>query len=141
MRDERAEAGLGGDLWMIVAIVQPFRLDPVTLALERIGGFGGMTVSDCRGFGRGKTRDEGDEGSGAARSREDEGHPASAGLSDFTKMVRLDIAVHGRALADAVVETIARTAHTGRRGDGKIFVWPLERAMRVRTLETDALAL
>ena len=141
MRDESAEAGPDGDLWMIVAIVQPFRLDPVTLALERIDGFGGMTVSDCRGFGRGKIRGERADGSTADGSRDGESAHAGLGLSDFTKKVRLDIAASGRALADEVVETIARTAHTGQRGDGKIFVWPLSRAVRVRTFETDAQAL
>ncbi|MFN7943080.1 MAG: P-II family nitrogen regulator [Thermoanaerobaculia bacterium] len=120
---------------MVVAIIQPFRLDAVTLALESIPGFGGMTVSECRGFGHGKVADEPPDGEGGA------GHRVAAGIVDFTAKVRLDVAVAGRARADAVVETIARAAHTGRRGDGKIFLWQLARAVRVRTSEEDRRAL
>ena len=49
-----SEAGIEKDLWMIVAVIQPFKLDAVTLALEAIPNFGGMTVSECRGFGKKK---------------------------------------------------------------------------------------
>ncbi|KAB2969622.1 MAG: P-II family nitrogen regulator [Thermoanaerobaculia bacterium] len=123
------------DLWMVVAIIQPFRLDAVTLALEAIGGFGGMTVSDCRGFGRGKVaaRLAGGPRDGDRREGTD--------VVDFKTKTRIDIAVAGRDQADLVVETVARAAHTGRLGDGKIFLFPLARAVRVRTSEEDERAL
>lgn len=121
----------GDDLWMVLAIIQPFKLDAVTLALEAIPRFGGMTVSECRGFGHGKVeREAGDP----ARSQSSE-------VVDFTPKTRLEIAAAGRAQADAVIDAIARTAHTGNPGDGKIFAWPLERAIRVRTLDEGTLAL
>ena len=116
--------GTSVDLWLVLAIIQPFKLDSVTLALEAIQGFGGMTVSDCRGFGREKV---------------EEGSPA--GLVDFTDKVKLEVAVAGREHANAIVDVIARAAHTGNRGDGKVFTWPLARAVRVRTLDEGAPAL
>ena len=123
------------DLWMVVAIIQPFRLDAVTLALEAMPGFGGITVSDCRGFGHGRVADEAPGREGAAA------HRVAAEVVDFMPKLRVDVAVAGRERADAVVETIAHAAHTGRRGDGKIFLWPVARAVRVRTLEEDRQAL
>lgn len=111
------------DLWMVVAFIQPFKLDAVTIALREVDGFCGMTVSECRGFGQEKLEEE------------------SEGLIDFTDKVRLDIAVSGRARADAAADLIARIAHTGNRGDGKIFVWPVARVIRIRTREQDNDAL
>lgn len=147
----------GQDLWMIMAVIQPFKLDAVTLALESLPGFGGMTVSDCRGFGHGKGIDEEHgvsaeierstsrrgihaSGQGAqAESRHSTG--ASSAVTDFTRKVRLEVAVFGHNRATAVIEAIARAAHTGRAGDGKVFAWPLSHAVRVRTfaIGTDAL--
>lgn len=124
------------ELWMIVAIIQPFKLDTVTLALEALPGFGGMTVSDCRGFGRGKFGGEPDEPD-RGRARE----PDAADVVDFTAKIRLEVAVAGREPADAVIDAIARAAHTGRKGDGKILAWPIVRALRIRTLEQGAEAL
>lgn len=123
------------DLWMVVAIIQPFRLDAVTLALESLPGFAGMTVSDCRGFGREKLRDDPQAGTGSSGGR------IGFGITDFTNKVKLEIAVVGFERMDEVVAVIARTAHTGNRGDGKIFTWPLVRAVRVRTLEEGASAI
>lgn len=125
------------DLWMVMAIIQEFKLDAVTLALEALPHFGGMTVSDCRGFGREKLEDDaipGDSG-GRADARPEEG------LVDFTSKIKLEIAVAGRARADAVLMVIAQTAHTGRRGDGKIFVWRMSEAVRVRTFDVNSRAL
>lgn len=124
------------ELWMIMAIIQPFKLDAVTLALEGLPGFGGMTVSDCRGFGRGKLGRETDDPD-RNRSRAGEG----SDLVDFTAKVRLEVGVAGRDRADAVIDAIARAAHTGRKGDGKIVAWPVARALRIRTLEEGAQAL
>lgn len=118
------------DLWMVLAIIQEFRLDTVMLSLERIPGFGGMTVSECRGFGQEHLHE--------ARAP---GEPHSHGLVDFTRKVKLEAAVAGRDAADEVMDAIARAARTGRRGDGKIFAWPLARAVRVRTLEKGRRAL
>lgn len=122
------------DLWMVVAIVQPFRLDAVTRALEELPAFGGMTVSECRGFGHGKIAAELDR-----PSRPVDG--GVAGVADFTSKVRLEIAVAGAERTERVVRAVVAAAHTGRRGDGKIFVWPLARAVRVRTFDLDARAL
>lgn len=126
--------GRQDDLWMVVAIVQPFRLDAVTRALEELPAFGGMTVSECRGFGHGKTAAELDR-----PSRSVDG--GAADVPDFTPKVRLEIAVAGAERTERVVRTVVRAAHTGRRGDGKVFVWPLARAVRVRTFDVDARAL
>ena len=118
------------DLWMIQAVIQPFKLDAVSLALQEVAGFGGMTVSDCRGYGHGKLDPNQDPEADPTGPRTQD-----AGLIDYTGKIRVDVAVSGRELADRVVETIARAARTGRRGDGKVFLWPLSRAVRVRTME------
>lgn len=121
------------DLWMVQAVIQPFKLDQVTRSLEVIAGFSGMTVMPVRGFGQEKLDDRQATGADSRPSRE--------ALDDFTEKIRLEIAVNGRRRADDVVAVIAHAAHTGNRGDGKIFVWPISRVIRVRTLEEDVLAL
>ena len=123
------------ELWMVQAIIQGFKLDSVTRALEQLPGFGGMTVSDCRGFGHEKLGTEGED-----RDRPG-GHRPEADLTDFKPKIRLEIAIAGWERADAVAETIARSAHTGRGGDGKVFLWLLSRAIRIRNhgLDEDAL--
>ena len=120
---------LAADLWLIVGFIQPFKLDEVTLALERIAGFVGMTVSECRGFGHEKLEEL---RAGGARS---------GGLIDFTPKMRIEVTVADIDVADAVVDAIARTAHTGRRGDGKILRMHVDRVVRVRTLAEGASAL
>jgi len=123
------------ELWMVHAIIQGFKLDAVTRALEQLPGVGGMTVSDCRGFGHEKLKTE----------EEDRGQPGDrrpeADLTDFKPKVRLEIAVAGWERADAVAQAIARSAHTGRGGDGKVFLWLMARAIRIRNygLDEDAL--
>jgi nitrogen regulatory protein PII len=122
-------------LWLIQAIIQPFKLDAVTRALGQLPGFGGMTVSDCRGFGHerlGLEAEDRDQPSARA---------ADADLLEFKPKLRLEIAVAGRERADAVAQTIARSAHTGRGGDGKIFLWPVTRAIRIRSFGLDESAL
>ncbi|MGH7710963.1 MAG: P-II family nitrogen regulator, partial [Gemmatimonadaceae bacterium] len=91
--------------------------------------------SDCRGFGQEKMR-VAVQSSGAGATGE-----RSGGIVDFTPKAKLEVVVAGRKHADAVVETIARAAHTGRRGDGKVFAWPLTRAVRIRSMETDREAI
>jgi len=131
------------DLWMVLAIIQPFKLDTVTLALEEIAGFGGMTVSDCRGFGHRKLTDEATDDAREARHEPPRSNEreASGQVLDFTRKVRLEIAVAGREAAELVIETIAHAAHTGRRGDGKIFAWPLSAAVRIKTFDKGSRAL
>ncbi|MEO8561007.1 MAG: P-II family nitrogen regulator [bacterium] len=122
--------------WMVQAVIQPFKLDTVTRSLEALAGFAGMTVTAVRGFGREKLEDR-----AAAHRAPARGGPAHEPLDDFTAKLRLDIAVTGRVRADEVAAVIARAAHTGNRGDGKIFLWPLARVIRVRTMEEGHRAL
>ena len=120
------------DLWMVQAVIQPFKLDQVARALENLDGFSGMTVTPVRGFGQEKLAD---------LASTDAAHRRRETLDDFTSKLRLDVVVSGRRLADDVTAVIARTAHTGNRGDGKIFMWPLTRVLRVRTMQEGADAL
>ena len=143
--DERKSDASGhadAGLWMVVAIIQPFRLDAHTLAVEAIPGVSGMTVSPCRGFGHEKLADA---TRGGDESLERPGQPrrrsTDRGVVDFTEKVKLEIAVAGHERADAIIAAIARTAHTGRRGDGKVFAWPITHALRVRTFDVGASAL
>jgi nitrogen regulatory protein PII len=103
----------------IEAIVKPFKLDDVRQALSEIG-VTGMTVTEVKGFGRQKGHTEFYRG--------------AEYVVDFLPKVKLEIAVSDDA-ADTVIETITRAAHTGRIGDGKIFVSSLERVVRIRTSE------
>ena len=109
----------------IIAIIQPNRLEAVREALAGIG-VQGLTVSEVRGFGRQKGQTEIYRG--------------AEYTMQYVPKVKLELAVDG-SLADAAVEAIAEGARTGRIGDGKVFVLPLEGAMRVRTGETGADAL
>jgi len=108
----------------ITAMVQPFMLSKVTGALEEIEGFPGMTVTDVRGFGREKSTHE----KGAP-------HRVIEDFVEYVKKARIEIVARDE-MVDSIVETIVRTAHTGNRGDGKVFVWPVERAVRIQTGET-----
>ncbi len=109
----------------IIAIIQPHRLEAVREALAAIG-VQGMTVTEVRGFGRQKGQTE------IYRGAEYK--------MQYVPKVKVELAV-GASVADAVVEAIGESARTGRIGDGKIFVLPLEGAMRVRTGEMGADAL
>ena len=109
---------------IITAMIQPFMLDKVADALEAIDGFPGMTVTGARGFGRRRAAAEG----------------TSAPLDQFIEKARIEI-VTPDGMAGRIVETIVRHARTGNRGDGKVFVWPVEQAVRVRTGETNEGAL
>lgn len=113
---------------MITAIVQPFMLTKITHALEGIDGFPGLSITDVRGFGREKLEHRTDQ------------HRRSDDLVDFVKKNRIDIAAPDDLVAE-IVAVIERLAHTGNRGDGKVFVMPLESAVRIRTGERDELAL
>ena len=103
----------------IEAIIKPFKLDEVREALAEVG-IGGMTVLEVKGFGR----------TGGKR----EVYRGSAYVVDFVPKVMLQIVVPDEQVDD-VVQAIEQTARTGRIGDGKIFVLPVEDAVRIRTGE------
>lgn len=114
---------------IITAIVKPFLLSKVTHALEQIVGFPGMTVMDVRGFGREKSAYE-----------EGAPHRVIEDFVEYVKKTRIEIVARDD-MVEKIVETIARAAHTGNRGDGKIFVWPVEQAVRIMTGDTDDAAI
>ena len=105
---------------LITAIIKPFKLDDVRSALSDIG-VQGVTVSEVKGFGRQKGHTELYRG--------------AEYMVDFLPKVKLEIAVDD-AQTDAVIEAIRSAANTGKIGDGKIFVAPLEQVIRIRTGET-----
>jgi nitrogen regulatory protein PII len=104
----------------IEAIIKPFKLDDVKEALNEIG-IQGMTISEVKGYGRQKGHKEIYRG--------------AEYVVDFIPKIKLEIVVDSDQ-ADAVVEKIRDSANTGKIGDGKIFVYPVEEAIRVRTGET-----
>ncbi len=109
----------------IEAIIQPFKLDLLKEALHDLGIFG-MTVSEVRGFGRQKGHKEIYRG--------------AEYMVDFIPKIKVEIVV-ATDLADQVVTTIRETVKTGKIGDGKIFVIPVEGVCRIRTGETDEAAI
>ncbi len=110
---------------MIMAIIKPFKLDEVRQALAEIG-VNGMTVTEVKGFGRQKGHSELYRG--------------AEYVVDFLPKIKLEIAL-ADDLLERAIEAITATAHTGKVGDGKIFVLPLQQVLRVRTGEIDADAL
>ncbi len=110
---------------LIMAIIKPFKLDEVREALAQLG-VEGMTVSEVKGFGRQKGQSE------IYRGAEYEVH--------FIPKVKLEIAVKEEITPQAV-EAIIEIANTGKIGDGKVFVYSLDSATRIRTGETGAEAL
>ncbi len=110
---------------MITAIIKPHKLDDVRQALTPLG-VAGMTVTEVKGFGRQKGQTE------IYRGAEYE--------VSFLPKVKVELAV-GDDMVEAVVEAIQKSAHTGKIGDGKIFVAELGQAIRIRTGETDAEAI
>jgi len=105
----------------IEAIIKPFKLDDVKEALQDIG-LQGMTVVEAKGFGRQKGHTELYRG--------------AEYVVDFLPKVKLEVVVED-GLAERVLEAIANAAQTGRIGDGKIFVMPVETALRIRTGDRD----
>ena len=105
---------------LISAIIKPFKLDDVREALSEIG-VQGITVTEVKGFGRQKGHTELYRGAGY--------------VVDFLPKVRIDAAISDEML-DQVVDTISQAAQTGKIGDGKIFVMPLEQVVRIRTGES-----
>ncbi len=116
---------------LIIAIIQPNKLEAVKESLVKLG-IQGMTVTGAKGFGRQKGRPLAFLG-----LLDMEGKPFTV---DFVPKVRIEIVV-GDDLLDSVVDTIVATAKTGTIGDGKLFVLPVSRAIRIRTGETNEKAL
>ncbi len=105
---------------LITAVIKPFKLDDVREALSEIG-VQGITVTEVKGFGRQKGHTELYRG--------------AEYVVDFLPKVKIEVATSDDLL-DQVIESITKAANTGKIGDGKIFVTPLEQAIRIRTGET-----
>ncbi|HEY0635133.1 MAG TPA: P-II family nitrogen regulator [Gammaproteobacteria bacterium] len=110
---------------MVTAIIKPFKLDDVREALSEIG-VQGITVTEVKGFGRQKGHTELYRG--------------AEYVVDFLPKVKVEAAVSD-SLVDSVIEAISKAANTGKIGDGKIFVYNLEQAVRIRTGESGDEAL
>ncbi len=105
---------------LVSAIIKPFKLDDVREALSEIG-VQGITVTEVKGFGRQKGHTELYRG--------------AEYVVDFLPKVKVEVGVSDELL-DRAIEAISKAANTGKIGDGKIFVTPLEQAIRIRTGET-----
>lgn len=116
---------------LILAILQPSKLEPVKEALVKLG-IQGMTVTGAKGFGRQKGQPLAFLG-----LLNMEGKPFTV---DFIPKVRIEVVVNDD-MVDAVVDTIVNTAKTGTVGDGKLFVIPVSRTVRIRTGEENEVAL
>ena len=110
---------------MVTAIIKPFKLEEVREALSAIG-VQGMTVTEVKGFGRQKGHTELYRG--------------AEYVVDFIPKTKLEIAIDD-SLIDSAIEAISQAANSGKIGDGKIFVTPLEQAIRIRTGESGPEAL
>ncbi|GIX38717.1 P-II family nitrogen regulator [Silanimonas lenta] len=110
---------------MVTAIIKPFKLDDVREALSEVG-VTGITATEVKGFGRQKGHTELYRG--------------AEYVVDFLPKIKLEVAVTNDQV-ERVVEAIAGAANSGKIGDGKIFVYDLERVMRIRTGELDGDAL
>ncbi len=110
---------------MVVAVIKPFKLDDVREALAEVG-VQGITVSEVKGFGRQKGHAELYRG--------------AEYVVDFLPKIKIEAAVADGDV-ERTIEAIVNAANTGKIGDGKIFVYPLERVIRIRTGEIDGDAL
>lgn len=110
---------------LITAVVKPFKLDDVRTGLSEVG-VQGMTVTEVKGFGRQKGHTELYRG--------------AEYVVDFLPKVKIELAVDD-SMVDQAVEAITKAAQTGKIGDGKIFITPLEEIIRIRTGETGSDAI
>jgi nitrogen regulatory protein P-II 2 len=110
---------------LVIAIIKPFKLEEVRDALTAVGVHG-MTITEVKGYGRQKGHTEIYRGAEYA--------------VNFLPKIRIEVVVASET-ADRVVEAIGAAAKTGQIGDGKIFVAPIDHALRIRTGETDADAI
>jgi len=109
----------------VTAIIKPFKLDEVREALAEVG-VSGLTVTEVKGFGRQKGHTELYRG--------------AEYVVDFLPKIRVEV-VLADEMVEPAIEAIVRAAHTGKIGDGKIFVTPVEQAIRIRTSESGQAAL
>lgn len=119
--NQRNETKKGNRVKLVIATIKPFKLDEVREALTEIG-VRGMMVTEIKGFG--------------AQSGHTEIYRGAEYTVNFVPKIKLEIGVTSDVV-DQVVETIVKTANTGKIGDGKIFVLDIEQAVRVRTGETN----
>ena len=118
-------ASRGDNMKIVMAIIKPFKLDEVRDALTSIGVHG-LTVTEVKGYGRQKGHTEIYRGAEYAVS--------------FLPKLKIELAVSSEQV-QAVIDAISSVARTGQIGDGKIFVTPIDHALRIRTGETDSDAL
>ncbi|WP_306431193.1 P-II family nitrogen regulator [Rhizobium sp. L1K21] len=116
---------MGNQMKVVMAIIKPFKLDEVREALTAVG-IQGLTVTEVKGYGRQKGHTEIYRGTEYAVS--------------FLPKLKIEVAV-GSDLVDKAIEAIVSGAKTGQIGDGKVFVYSLDHAVRIRTGETDSEAL
>ncbi len=109
----------------IKAYIKPHKLDAVTIALHKIEGLTGMSVTEIKGFGRGRGKTD-------DSPKKTEGDHLSFEHKSF---IKIEI-ICSDAISGDVVATIKNAAHTGLRGDGKIYVSDVQMAVRIRTSET-----
>jgi nitrogen regulatory protein P-II 1 len=109
----------------IEAIIKPFKLDEVREALSEVG-ITGLTVTEVKGFGRQKGHTELYRG--------------AEYVVDFLPKIKVEVVVTDN-IVDQTIEAIVKSAHTGKIGDGKIFVVPVEQVVRIRTGETNEQAI
>lgn len=110
---------------LVTAIIKPFKLDDVREALSEVG-VQGITVTEVKGFGRQKGHTELYRG--------------AEYVVDFLPKIKLEIAIDDEEV-DTVIDAVSRAASTGKIGDGKIFISPLEQVIRIRTGETGSEAV
>lgn len=110
---------------LITAIIKPFKLDEVRESLADVG-ITGLTATEVKGFGRQKGHTELYRG--------------AEYVVDFLPKIKVEVAIQDDQV-DAVIDAIVQAAHTGKIGDGKIFVTSLEQVLRIRTGETGDIAL
>lgn len=110
---------------LVTAIIKPFKLDEVREALAAVG-VQGITVTEVKGFGRQKGHTELYRG--------------AEYVVDFLPKIKVELVV-AEATVEPAIEAIIKAARTGKIGDGKIFVMPVEQVVRIRTGETDAAAI
>ena len=109
----------------IEAIIKPFKLDEVREALSELGA-SGLTVTEVKGFGRQKGHTELYRG--------------AEYVVDFLPKIKIEVVLPAN-MVEAAVDAIVKAAHTGKIGDGKIFITPVEQIIRIRTGETDEAAI
>ncbi len=119
------DGGKGDTMKLITSIIKPFKLDEVREALAEVG-VTGLTVTEVKGFGRQKGHTELYRG--------------AEYVVDFLPKVKVEVVVADN-LVETVTEAIIKAARTGKIGDGKIFVSPVEQAIRIRTGEVDDAAV